>query len=277
MTKHTRGKFTVIVVKTQDTGDGIYIGRPMSGQKGSVLENPYRVKDESQRGTTLVAYKSHLKEIYVVKDSPAKAECQRLADILESEGTITLRCWCAPKKCHGDVIAQVLFRILEKRGHDVPKGVPESDSAPITEFKGKYAFLSNMYKCNLTIDGEKYNSSEAFCQAMKTLDLEERELLLALGSPYAMKSASRVPGTLTIRDDWDEVKVGFMRVALSAKFSSPKLREMLLETGDRKLVEQNHWHDNFWGCCTCDKHVYTLGGNVLGFLLWELRRKLRKV
>jgi hypothetical protein len=270
MTKHTRGKFTVYVVKTQDTEDGIYIGRPMPGRKGSVLENPYRVKDGQSNGSVIPAFKDHLKKVYVKKDSAVKAECQRLADILETEGEVTLRCWCAPKTCHGDVIAMVLFRILEKRGHDVPK----DDESPIDLFKGKYAFLSNMYKTRVTIRDHEYNCTETFYQAMKGADPSDVTTVQAAGNGYEAKALGK---KVTARADWSETKVGFMREALAAKFESPSLRKKLLATGERSLIESNHWHDNFWGTCTCDNHVYTTGNNVLGYLLMELRKKLRKV
>lgn len=45
----------------------------------------------------------------------------------------------------------------------------------ITEFDGKYAFLSNFYHAPFTYDGIEYPTNEHFFQAMKTLDQEERK------------------------------------------------------------------------------------------------------
>ncbi|KAK3928268.1 Isopentenyl-diphosphate Delta-isomerase II, chloroplastic [Frankliniella fusca] len=45
----------------------------------------------------------------------------------------------------------------------------------------------------------------------------------------------------------------------------------LLETRERKLIEENLWHDDFWGVCVCSKHQGRYGRNVLGQLLCLLR------
>ena len=53
----------------------------------------------------------------------------------------------------------------------------------ITEFDGKYAFLSNFYHAPFTYDGIEYPTNEHFFQAMKTLDQEERKKIAAAASP----------------------------------------------------------------------------------------------
>ena len=49
---------------------------------------------------------------------------------------------------------------------------------------------------------------------------------------------------------------------------------MLLLTGGAELIEGNHWHDNFWGICTCDKCWDKRQENQLGKLLMKIRNKL---
>jgi ribA/ribD-fused uncharacterized protein len=66
------------------------------------------------------------------------------------------------------------------------------------------------------------------------------------------------------------VKVSVMREALVAKFEQhPELRELLLATGEAKLVEHTE-RDDYWGADGDGS-----GRNMLGQLLMEVRRRLR--
>ena len=76
--------------------------------------------------------------------------------------------------------------------------------------------------------------------------------------------------TLTLRPDWDVVKVRLMYEICMCKFlQNPELRQALLETGDCILVEENTWGDSFWGT------VNGRGENQLGRILMDVRAKLR--
>jgi hypothetical protein len=78
---------------------------------------------------------------------------------------------------------------------------------------------------------------------------------------------------VTIRPDWEQVKVSEMRRALRAKFDRiyrPGLCDMLLSTGNLEIVEANP-RDSFWGAGPDGT-----GQNKLGNLLMELRAQLRQ-
>ena len=71
------------------------------------------------------------------------------------------------------------------------------------------------------------------------------------------------------RSDWEQVKIGVMHKVLLAKFTqNDRLRWMLLNTGDRRLVEHTH-RDSFWGDGGDDS-----GQNNLGKLLMQVRSDL---
>jgi len=75
---------------------------------------------------------------------------------------------------------------------------------------------------------------------------------------------------LPLRRDWESVKENIMRRALYAKFTQhPDLKKLLLSTGDAKLVEHTE-RDSYWGDGGDGS-----GKNRLGYLLMELREKLR--
>lgn len=138
---------------------------------------------------------------------------------------------------------------------------------PILEFKGAYRFLSNFWQCDVEYDGVTYPSAEHAYQAAKTKDIRERLRIKALDKPGQAKRAGR---RVTLRGDWEDVKLDVMYEVLNAKFfHNASLAKALIETGDSLLVEGNSWGDTFWG-------VYLGSGqNHLGQLLMRVRAELR--
>lgn len=142
----------------------------------------------------------------------------------------------------------------------------------IVEFDGEYAFLSNFYDSPIFYEGITYPTNEHFFQAMKTLDIETRKAIAAAPTPGAAKRMGR---HVSLRPDWERVKVDVMRTGLMLKFTDAELAEKLLATEDEELVEGNWWHDNTWGNCHCTECSRKGGRNLLGMLLMELRKELQ--
>lgn len=138
-------------------------------------------------------------------------------------------------------------------------------------FENEFEFLSNFSKSEIALDGIIYPTVEHFFQAMKTKDPIQRAEIAAAPTPGKAKRLGR---QVQLRSDWEEVKVDVMRQGLRLKFQDPKLRTMLLATGDKELVEGNTWHDRTWGRCICEK-CGGQGENLLGQLLMELREEIR--
>lgn len=63
-----------------------------------------------------------------------------------------------------------------------------------------------------------------------------------------------------------------MHDLVELKFALPELAIQLQVTGDQELVEGNHWHDNIWGNCVCDRCVNIVGQNWLGQILMQVRK-----
>ena len=142
----------------------------------------------------------------------------------------------------------------------------------ITEFDGKYAFLSNFFYAPFVYDGIIYPTNEHFFQAMKTLDQEKRKQIAEAKTPGAAKRMGR---QVQLREDWEQVKYTAMRVGVERKFDAhPGLAEKLIATGDAILIEGNSWHDNTWGSCFCPKCASIAGKNWLGEILMERRKEL---
>ena len=75
----------------------------------------------------------------------------------------------------------------------------------IDQFLGRYFFLSNYSPSGVKFDGELYPSVEHAFAAAKTLDPEARAKIRAAGDPEA---AQKQGCALTLRPDWEAVKVG---------------------------------------------------------------------
>lgn len=138
---------------------------------------------------------------------------------------------------------------------------------PISSFKDCYAFLSNFALCEVEFEGDKYSTIEHAFQAAKTFNKEERTLIEEAITPAIAK---RLGKEVTLRKDWEDVKVDIMYNLLKQKFSIPEFKEQLLATGNAKLIEGNHWNDTFWGVCN------GIGRNMLGELLMQIREEIKE-
>lgn len=137
----------------------------------------------------------------------------------------------------------------------------------IDSFEGGFFFLSNFYVGDIEYKEVVYTSAEAAFQAQKTLDPVERERFQHL-TPAQSKHLGR---RVKLRPNWEDIKETVMLEVLMAKFTqNHRLLKLLLQTGDRKLVEGNWWGDRYWGVCD------GVGKNRLGILLMQVRKTLRK-
>lgn len=137
----------------------------------------------------------------------------------------------------------------------------------IDKFDGTaFGFLSNFYPAEVEYEGMMYPTSEHAYQAAKTLDIYQRHNVAMQKTPALAK---RYGKAVSMRPDWDDVKLDVMEDILYDKFCRhPKLTEMLLATEDAELVEGNTWGDKFWGVCDGE------GENHLGKLLMSVRECL---
>ena len=149
----------------------------------------------------------------------------------------------------------------------------------IDRFDGEYRWLSNFWPCEVTPQGEHtfedtYRSAEHAYQASKCARSSERLDVRAAPTPGQAKLMTR---NMSLWSDWDDIKLVVMKEVVEAKFlQNPDLAQKLIATGDAILVEGNHWHDNYWGRCTCSKCVDILGKNHLGDILMDVRSNFRR-
>lgn len=176
---------------------------------------------------------------------------------------------------HLNTLKQLGAKTWMRARHDVETAAAALQGSPvpvtvITEFQGEHRFLSNFWPLDEDASVMDY-TAEHWYQAEKTTVMAERDAIRACKTPGEAKMMSR---DITLREDWDDIKLHVMRKVLDQKFALPLLGFQLLSTGSAMLVEGNHWCDTFWGVCYCMEHDGE-GLNWLGLLLMQKRNELR--
>ena len=146
-------------------------------------------------------------------------------------------------------------------------------AAPVIKFYStgeEFGEFSNFAAFPIRLGNRTWPTTEHYFQAQKFSGTDEghAEAIRKAGSPMMAARMGR-DRKKKLRRDWESVKVSVMREALVAKFEQhPQLRDLLLSTGDAKLVEHTE-RDDYWGDGGDGS-----GRNMLGQLLMEVRRRL---
>jgi hypothetical protein len=89
---------------------GVYVGRP------TPLGNPFRLEKEDQREEVVARYATWLEEELRQGNREVAQALEELYRRLKRQGALTLLCFCAPRRCHAEVIAEHLKRRAEAEG-----------------------------------------------------------------------------------------------------------------------------------------------------------------
>ena len=134
----------------------------------------------------------------------------------------------------------------------------------------EYGDFSNFAEFPISLDGELWPTSEHYFQAQKFEDRAQRRKIRNAKTPMIAARLGR-DRRKKVRRDWESVKVEVMRKAVRAKFEQHEdLRELLLSTGDAKIVEHTE-NDSYWGDGGDGS-----GKNMLGRILMQVRDQLRR-
>jgi ribA/ribD-fused uncharacterized protein len=143
--------------------------------------------------------------------------------------------------------------------------------------------LSQWWPSPFVVDGVTYATAEHWMMAGKARlfeDAEAERRVLAAGSPAAAKSVGRLVRGFD-EEIWQRERFQIVVEGSVHKFASdPALREFLLNTGRRVLVEASPV-DRVWGIGlaaddpAAEDPQRWRGPNLLGFALMEARERLR--
>ncbi len=133
----------------------------------------------------------------------------------------------------------------------------------------EYGCFSNFAPYSIELKGKRWPTSEHYFQAQKFKYQEHQAQIRKANSPMIAARLGR-DRKKKLRRDWESVKDNVMREAVLAKFTQhEELREILMGTGDAKLVEHTS-NDSYWGDGGDGS-----GRNMLGTILMEVRVKVR--
>lgn len=136
-----------------------------------------------------------------------------------------------------------------------------------------YGAFSNLFRRQIVFEDKIYPTAEHAYQAGKPRRESVREWILSAPTPALVAMAAHGLYTWDIVPGWSQIKYERMRTVLRAKFTQhDDLRELLLSTGDVRLVEAGtvvNVVNCTWG------EVNGKGKNMLGVLLMDLRSELR--
>lgn len=155
------------------------------------------------------------------------------------------------------------------------------DSLMIYGFFSEYRFLSNFHECDVMYDGYIWPSSEHAYMVAKCKNVNHYAsrggVIYDKNNKFdisCMKctEVKKWGQTVDLREDWEDVKLNIMYQVCLDKFTrNPELRQKLLDTGDKILIEANSWGDQFWGF---DVDA-TKGENFLGKILMKIRERIK--
>lgn len=142
--------------------------------------------------------------------------------------------------------------------------------------------FSQWWPVTFTVDGVEYASAEHFMMAAKARLFGDDEMvpeIIAAPHPGEAKKLGRKVRGFD-NETWAEHRFGFVVEGNVAKFGqNPELRDFLLGTGSRVLVEASP-RDLIWGIGLGAKNERAAdpaqwrGRNLLGFALMEARQRL---
>jgi ribA/ribD-fused uncharacterized protein len=142
--------------------------------------------------------------------------------------------------------------------------------------------FSQWYRSTFEVDGTEYNCAEQYMMAQKARLFDDEEALhkiMKSHSPSDQKATGRKVKNFD-PDKWNKVAKALVYRANMAKFSEPYLKEYILGTGNKEIVEASPT-DRIWGIGMSesdpdrfDKSKWR-GTNWLGEVLMQVRDTLR--
>lgn len=140
----------------------------------------------------------------------------------------------------------------------------------ITEFQNEYRWLSNFSPVKIKLNGLEFPSVEHAYMSAKSDEAEWKKFCSNPNNKAG--DVKRQSKYITLKEDWDDIKLEVMKECINQKFSQEPYRTKLLETGTQYIQEGNRWNDKFWGVCLKTNK----GKNHLGRLIMDVRSVLMK-
>lgn len=104
--------------KHKPTENDFYIGR------GSVLGNPYTHRDLNRtiaqfqcktREEAIDRYRTYITDLIKNEDFSVRRELRAIVQAAIAGKDVYLVCYCKPKTCHGDILREIIEKIVENK------------------------------------------------------------------------------------------------------------------------------------------------------------------
>lgn len=162
----------------------VYIGRAVSGLKGSIWANPFKIGPDGDRDEVIEKYHQYIM---------SKPE---LLGQLESLRGKTLGCWCKPQDCHGDVLVELLGETrpqLQPQLFDVPRTAPEQvemSTSNIQEFRYSVTDVPFQDVGDMPVPSEYRELYDEYCAEVDWLPVQT-PLWCALECHYGVRTLEK--------------------------------------------------------------------------------------
>lgn len=103
----------ITISNIRENPEGEYVGRANKtfGVNTSPLANPFPLTKESEREEVISKYGIWLEQQR--HSVPVRPELERLKKIYLETGNLNLVCWCYPKRCHAEIIREILLEEIK--------------------------------------------------------------------------------------------------------------------------------------------------------------------
>lgn len=240
------------------------------------------VRREIIRNSKLLADSTEYSKVYINEDMPQvindrRANIRSVHMNAKSKGHNS--------KMQGTRVTVDNVSYSHKELENLPEGLKLSDSKTVEvrgglAFASEYSYLSNLYECEIEINGQRFGSSEQAYQFIRATCLGAPELAHKIMCARDSKECKKLSIWAKSTPEWDGEKHDRMKLIVTEKFYQNKdLQEKLLKTGGKSLFEATT--DIFWGIgAHLGSKVLKTGAwsgmNHLGIILSEVRNDIRR-
>lgn len=144
----------------------------------------------------------------------------------------------------------------------------------------EYGFFSQWYPKPFKVDGELYYTAEHWMMASKAAffgDSATRALIMKEPSPEKVRDLGRQIKPFDSKK-WAKHSYEIVLRGNQVKFADPELKQRMLDTGNRLLVEASP-HDKLWGIGYDSDHAVknydSWGQNLMGKVMMQIRDELQ--
>lgn len=196
---------------------------------------------------------------------PGETEARRisiildmLGDSLKKDTSLKFYAYVREADKTEDAFIQLLAKRYNIQLYDI------SNTEQFARLRNKLKDLrEGVTKTNLTVDATKVSKEETLWEHMSKMTPAEAKRFSTLPQVRAFNNVNMDNRKRSI-----PYRLEIMKRVTDAKYENPILRERLMATGSRRLVEANTWGDEFFGT------VDGKGKNYLGQILMKKRQEL---